>query len=338
MKSKLFNILILFSIVLSSYSQDKDKHEKHEREDPKFKKEKSYTKSYSISNSDKISLDNQFGEMKLITWTKNEVKVDVSITGMSDDESRAQQILDKISIVDEKTGGGVSFKTKMANDEKDKGDKNKNEKGEKEKHMNEGMKINYTVYLPSGNPLNAKNHFGAMIVPDYTGEATIESQFGSLTAGKISNNKMIHVGFGKADIEHVNNGTIKISYSSATINKLSGDIDAKFQFSDGVKLNVDNDVKSLEINNSYSTIYLDLSKSLSASFAVSNSFSSFENKSNFQITENSKGDRNYSNSSSFSGKAGGGDNKITIHSSFGSVIAGHDLKIEKMKKKKSANI
>src|SRR5207244_3339571 len=104
-----------------------------------------------------------------------------------------------------------------------------------------GMKINYTVYLPSGNPLNAKNQFGPMIVPDYSGEATLESQFGSLTAGKISNNKMINVGFGKADIAHVNNGTINIQYSSATINKLSGNVDAKLQFSGPIKLDVDND-------------------------------------------------------------------------------------------------
>src|SRR4051794_11259765 len=112
MKAKLFSLLALVSLVwFAGYSQDK-----HDRQDPKYKKEKSYTKSYNVSGSEKITLDNQFGEMKLITWNKNEVKVDVSITAMSDDESRPQQILDRISIEDSKGGGGVSFKTKMAND------------------------------------------------------------------------------------------------------------------------------------------------------------------------------------------------------------------------------
>ncbi|MEO7293542.1 MAG: hypothetical protein ABIW34_10590, partial [Ginsengibacter sp.] len=126
---KVFNILIVFiTIGLSPvFSQDS-------KQEPKFKKQKSYTKSYNVSSNDKISLDNQFGEMKLITWDKNEVKVDVSITGSSDDETRAQKIVDRISIQDEKTSVGVSFKTKMENQDKD-----WNDKDDKNSHRNEGM-------------------------------------------------------------------------------------------------------------------------------------------------------------------------------------------------------
>src|SRR5215208_3691536 len=152
MKVKLFSILFILICSLCSaslYAQDL-----------KFKKQKSYTKTYSLSPSDKISLDNQFGEMKLITWEKNEIKVDISMTGMSDDEARAQKIIDRISILDEKNAGSVSFKTKLANEDKQESDKTN-------KHSNESLKINYTVYLPSGSALNAKNHFGPMIIPDY---------------------------------------------------------------------------------------------------------------------------------------------------------------------------
>ena len=326
---KLFSILIvLIAFGLSTASAQDTKQE------PKFKKQKSYIKSYNVSSSDKISLDNQFGEMKLITWDKNEVKVDVSITGSSDDEARAQKILDRISIQDEKTSGGVSFKTKMADQDKD-----WNDKDDKNNHRNEGMKINYTVYLPSSNPLNAKNHFGAMIVPDYRGEATLESQFGSLTTGKISNNKKISVGFGHANIGQVNNGKVDISYSNGSISKLTGDVDAKIQFCGAIKIMVDNDIKSLDIDNSYSTLYLDLSKNLSASYNISTSFGSFKNKSDFKI--DGEGDdsrrRDYT-TSRYSGTSGSGSSKITIKSSFGSVVAGHDLQVDTSSKKKKATI
>ena len=326
---KLFNTLIVFIAfgLSTAYSQDS-------RQEPKFKKQKSYTKSYNVSSNDKITLDNQFGEMKLITWDKNEVKVDVSITGSSDDESRAQKILDRISIQDEKTGSGVSFKTKMADQDKD-----WNDKDDKNTHRNEGMKINYTVYLPSSNPLVAKNQFGTTIIPDYRGEATIESQFGSLTTGKITNNKKISVGFGHADIGQVNNGRVDISYSTGTIHKLVGDVDAKFQFCGAIKIMVDNDVKSLDIDNSYSTLYLDLSKNLSASYNISNSFGSFKNKSDFKIDGGNDDDkkRDYT-TSRYTGTSGSGAGKINIRSSFGSVVAGHDLQVDTSSKKKKATI
>jgi hypothetical protein len=336
MKAKLFNLVILFIALTafnSAYSQDT---KKESRQEPKFKKQKSYTKSYSVSSGDRISLENQFGEMKFITWDRNEVKVDVAITGSSDDETRAQQILDRISIQDEKTGTGVSFKTKMTDQDKEwnkgrkKGDRN----------YNEGMSINYTVYLPSGNPLTAKNQFGAMIVPDYRGEANLESQFGSLTTGKLTNAKNVKVAFGRADIGQVNNAKLDIQYSSGSINKLVGDIDARFQFCGPIKINVDNDVKSLDIDNSYSTLYLDLSKNLSASYNISTSYGSFKNKSNFKIDSNDKDreERGFNSATKYSGTSGGGGTKINVKSSFGSVVAGHDLQIDTSGKKKSATI
>src|SRR6476619_6617276 len=109
MKKVLFNAafliggLLTINAVLAQNDHKKDKDD-HKREEPKFKKTKSYTKSYNLGSSDKVSLYNQFGEMKLMTWDKNEVKVDVTIIGKSDEEARAQEILDRISIVDSKEG------------------------------------------------------------------------------------------------------------------------------------------------------------------------------------------------------------------------------------------
>lgn len=328
MKTKLFRIFtaLIFVVFFSpAYCQDT-------KQELRFTKQKSYSKSYTISGSDRINVENQFGEMKLITWDRNEVKVDVSITAESDDEARAQKILDIISIDDKKNNNGVSFKTYFLQ-EKDEQNKNRNH------NYKESMKINFTVYLPASNPLSAKNQFGAMIVPDYRGEATLESQFGSLTAGKITNTKKISIQFGSAEIGQVNNGTIDIQYSSATIHKLVGDVDVKLQFSNPVKLNIDNDVKTLDVDNSYSTVYLDLNKNLSATYSLSNSYGSFTNKSNFTIAE-SDGETNKHSytTTKFAGRSGNGDARISVRSSFGTVIAGHNLHVDTSKKTKSATI
>jgi hypothetical protein len=139
-----------YHAALSQYLRQEPKfpvYNQDSKQEPKFKKQKSYTKTYNVSSGDLISLENQFGEMKLITWDRNEVKVDVSITGMSDEEARAQKILDRISVNDEKTSNGVSFKTKLAMNIDDKA------WSEKNTYIHEGMKINYTVYLTATNPL-----------------------------------------------------------------------------------------------------------------------------------------------------------------------------------------
>ena len=319
-----FLVVLLLNVTIIM-AQDKEK----ERAEPKFKKTKSYTKSYSLGSNDKINLENQFGEMKLITWDKNEVKVDVSITGKSDEEDRAQTILDRISISDGKDGNSVFFKTKMENQKSDWNNKKGN--------YNEGMEINYTVYLPSGNPLKANNQFGKMIVPDYKGEAELESKFGSLTAGKITNAKEVSVEFGKADIAQITGGKLSIKFSNGTVNKLSGDVKSNLEFSK-VKLNIDNDAKTLTINNSYSTVYLDLDKSFSATYDVTTSHGSFSNESSFEIKkEGEKNDNHYGPefTKHYTGTSGSGSSKIKVSSSFGEIIAGHNMTVDMTEKRKN---
>jgi hypothetical protein len=97
-------------------------------------KKKSYSKSYPVSGNDKISLTNSFGELRINTWDKNEVKVDVTITGKGSTDERAQEIIDRITIEDGKSSSGVYFKTNFKNDD----DKNW-KKGDKD-GKNEGMK------------------------------------------------------------------------------------------------------------------------------------------------------------------------------------------------------
>lgn len=334
MKKLLFNSALLLAglfILSTGFAQDKEKSE------PKFKKSKTHSKSYSLGSSDKLSLNNQFGEMKLITWDKNEVKVEVSITGKSDDEKRAQEILDRISINDGKEGNTVYFKTKFANDKND-GDGNKRYKDGKSEHHNEGMEINYLVYLPATVTLSAENQFGKLIVPDYRGEASLESKFGSLTAGKISNAKNLSVEFGEATIAQVNGGHLSIKFSNGTVNKLSGDVKTDFEFSN-VKVNFDNDLKNLTVNNSYAAVYLDVDKNFSGNWDIHTSHGDFNNKSDFAIKEQGREEKSYGPrfDRTFKGTSGGGSTKVKINSSFGEIVVGHNLQVDMTDKHKNKN-
>jgi len=319
MKTKQLSVLLLLLATLTFtnlYAQE-----------PKFEKKKSYTKSYPLSSSDKVVLSNQFGEMKIQTWDRNEVKVDATITTKSDDESRAQSRLDRITIEDDKSGNTVNFTTKFANDKE-----RKNEDGS---GRNESMSINYTVYLPATATLSATNQFGAMTVPDYRGEATLVSKFGSLTAGKIDNAKIIRVEFGDANIEQMRNGDLEVSFSSGNVRGLVGNIDAKFSHCSAIKLNIDNDAKGVKIDNSYSTLYLDMSRNFNGNYDIRTSFGDLNNKSSFAIKQQGDdNDRNQFNKR-FTGTSGSGATQVKVNSSFGEVVVGHDLQVDVKAKKKN---
>lgn len=293
--------------------------------DPVVEKKKTYTKSYTVSNSDKISFNNQFGELKINTWDKNEVNVTVTITAEASTDEKAQAILDHISIEDGKSNDGVYFKTKL-----DKQKDQKWNKGEKQ-----GFHIDYVVNMPARNPLFAKNEFGPMSIDDYNGEVTLESKFGSLTTGKLSNVKRVQVEFGKATIGSLNNGSLIIKFSKASIDNLDGNVNAVFEYCDIAKLRVDNDTKALTIKNSFSNLYLDVNSNISANYDISTNFGDLHNKTNFEIKEekDDKDDHGPRFNKRFLGKSGSGNTDMKIKSEFGQVTLGHNLNIDMNKEK-----
>ena len=296
-------------------------------EGPLTEKKKTYTKSYPVSNSDKISLTNQFGEMKISTWDKNEVSVVVTITAEAKTDERAQSILDNISIEDGKNGEGVYFKTKM--------DKNKDNNQQWSKGEKQGFRIDYEVNLPARNPLQVKNEFGPMTIGDYSGEVTLESKFGSLTTGKLSNEKRVSIEFGKGTIGSINNGSLVIKFSKASIDNLDGSVNAVFEYCDIAKLRVDNNTKSLTVKNSFSNLYLDLNTNISANFDISTNFGDLHNKTNFDIKEEGDNDDRHGPkfNKRYQGKAGSGSTEMKIKSEYGQITLGHNLSIDMNKEK-----
>jgi hypothetical protein len=327
--SRLFSVVLSLCIIQQNVcaQNDNDNENKNDRNKKyEFVKNKSVNKSYNVSSSDKLKIDNSFGNVEVHTWNKNEIKVDVTIEVSSNVDAIAQKIIDGITIDDSKNGGDISFKTsiKGAN----------NSKGEKS-----NMKVNYDISIPASNPLQIVNEFGDIVLPDYKGEVNLTSKFGSLTTGTLTYVKALNVEFGKAKIESAANGSVSIKFSSATIGKLVGNVKLNLEFSSATKINIDNSLTGLDAKLSYSSVNLKPTSELSASYDISTSFGDFKNRTNIKFDgddgeDESKGpkfDHNYN------GKSGSGSIPIRIHSSFGKVILGEpnadDMKKEKSKSK-----
>ncbi len=313
-------LAVLLLLQVNTFAQD-DKNDNKKKFE--FVKKKSVNKSYNVSASDKLNIQNSFGSVEVHVWDRNEIKIDVNIEVSANSEALAQKMLDRISIADDKTGKGISFETKMK-------DVN-NTKDEKST-----MEINYSISMPAGNPLKVDNSFGSTTVPDFRGEVDLTSKFGSLTTGNLVNIKGIHVEFGKANLTNITSAPVTIKFSKAVISKLSGDIKMNLEFCSNVRLNLDNNLSSLDLKTSYSTVNLKPIGSLPASYNISTSFGSFKNTSDvkFSSDEDKDDDNKYSPKFDhlYSGKSGSGSIPVKVKSSFGKIIVG-DASEEDMKDK-----
>lgn len=326
-----FKVLLPLLVMLQAnlFAQENNNDNRNDsKKKYEFVKTKSVNKSYNVSSSDKLNIENSFGSVEVRTWERNEIKVDVDVEVSANTEALAQKLIDRISVTDSKSGRDISFKTDMKDMHNSKGDKgDRNEKST--------MHINYVISMPAGNPLNIKNEFGSTTIPDYRGEVDLTSKFGSLTTGNLANIKSINVEFGKANLANITSAPVTIKFSKAVISKLSGSVKLNLEFCSSVRLNLDNNLSSLDLKTSYSTVNLKPVGEIPVSYTINTSFGSFKNTSNVKFTSDGDGEDSKHGVKfdyEYSGKSGNGSIPVKVKSSFGKIIVG-EASEEEMKSK-----
>jgi hypothetical protein len=302
-----------------------------------FAHERTISQAYSASSGDKLDIENQFGNVNIKTWNRNEVKVDIRIEVSSNVKEAADKMFENIEVEHAKKGNNISFKTDL---------NAKDEKGYKGKHNNT-ISVDYEISMPVNLSLDLENKFGKTTLPDLQGKVNVKQEFGNLYAGRLTQPGNIEVKFGGVVIESAVNGKYQFGYSDeARIKDLSGkaDIDIEFCKSSNVVINAAN-IDDLKVDAQYSEVAIVVPKNMSANISVETNFGSFNNKSSFNFKEDGddddkdgkrnhgpKFDRNYK------GKAGDGKNKIELDGNFSEIILSHETPPAKEKKKKTTNI
>lgn len=301
-------------------------------------KTKNYSKSYSVDRNDKLQINNVYGRVTINTWAKNEFKVDVEIKAYADDDDKAQDLLNRISINDGKDNGGVSFATKIKND--DNGNNFWGIFGSNGKTSVRKAVINYTVYMPAKNALDVTNRYGAVILPDLSGKLTIKNSYGSLVAKTLNNiDNNISVSYGSAGIETLVGGDLAVAYGSLNLQN-GGKLNTQISYGSGKigKINssssinvrygglqidaLDNAVKTLSVNSDYSPVKLGAVGN--ADFDVTVHYAGFTyDDDNVSIASKTPADsdKGWSSTKNYKGKVGKGssDRTITIKSNYGGV-------------------
>jgi hypothetical protein len=224
-------------------------------EDNPIEKKKNITKTFSVDSKDKLSINNQHGDVKVELWDKNEIKVDITITGYGSSDAKAQELLDNVEITDKREGDKISFKTFIDSDNNNwNWGNNWSWNGKKDDEScncpktKKGVEVNYTIHMPRTNALTVSNKYGKTIIPQFDAPLRVTSNYGSFTSDRLKGiDKDIFVQYGSGNIKQMDDGDLQISYS---------------------KLNVDK-ADNLKLKNNYGSVTLDDINNLDGTFQYS---------------------------------------------------------------------
>jgi hypothetical protein len=205
-KTGLITALLIIGISLQAQSLKKDFH-----------------KEYSASSSTELTLSNQFGTITVTDWDKNQVVIDVVVEVKTENQSKAQSLLDDIDVEFNESGNQISAKTIL-------GHKGKFNTGKGDK---KSFSIDYTVKCPKGINLTVNHQFGNLGLSSLTGPVKIDLQFGSLNAVNLTGPKTdIDMQFGSLTIGKLGDAKISIQHVDAVKIEEAGNLSLKSQFSE----------------------------------------------------------------------------------------------------------
>ncbi len=304
-----------------------------------FEKKKNITQIYDLSGSDRVSLNNKFGNIKINTWSESKVKVEIEIVVNAKTEAKATKIIDGITVNFRKENGVVAFKTKIDNDKADgnkmnnggyddnQSDNNGNQSKDKNKNGswgNLGMKVNYNVFLPSNTNLMLYNEFGNISLADYAGALDVKNKFGNFEAENLSSQENeIVVEFGNAEIKSIAQPDLTVKFGNCELASVVGKGALNFEFSGDVNIGLDKNVGDLKIKNSYSDIEITLNENTNANFVIKSSYGEVKSKNKnllIKSDEEKDDDNGCCNfTKNYNVSMGAGQSKITMSNNYGKI-------------------
>ena len=132
-------------------------------------KTKVYREKWTASSVQTLQVINKFGEVKVTNSGGSEVTIDVRVIVEATSESKANELLDMITVNFSKTGGTVKAETEI-------------EPGFK---SHQKFSINYIVNIPPDKNLNISNKYGNTIVNELKANGEFAIQYGNFTANKL---------------------------------------------------------------------------------------------------------------------------------------------------------
>ncbi|MDB5239777.1 MAG: hypothetical protein JWP57_402, partial [Spirosoma sp.] len=138
-------------------------------------KKKTIIKVFDVDPNDALTVDNQFGQVSVAIWDKNEIRVQITISANSDSDERAQQFINAVDIDEKRTGNQIVIRTNFNQNAAS----NWNLGNWKNGKDRNNVRIDYAVSMPRQNALNVRNRFGNTSIPAFYAPLTVHNRYGN---------------------------------------------------------------------------------------------------------------------------------------------------------------
>jgi hypothetical protein len=157
-----------------------------------FKDQKTIEKSSAFSQTGRVSVNNKHGNIEVVSWNKDSIRVQVKITGESKSLAKLNEAMAKTSAQISLKFSNAEINTLLLESAISKGITDIKELA----GSSNVIKINYTIYLPKGAKVRIANKYGDVLFNDHNGDIEIDISHGNLRANSLPNLTKLYSNFG----------------------------------------------------------------------------------------------------------------------------------------------
>jgi len=221
-------ILILSLISINAFAQS-------------YNMNKNYDETYPLTEDMEISIINKYGDIQVVNWDYDSVRIQVKVEVTSHKENKAQKLYESINVKFKHNFFYVVAETEMLG--KNSVWSDISDATKQIFNSNTVSRIDYTIHIPNSAHLIINNKYGNIYLGDYTGELDIEVSNGDIKAHDLLGKTKLNVSFGDLYINKINSAIIQAAFSEADIQEIeyleTHSRSSKFYFEEVKELNLD---------------------------------------------------------------------------------------------------
>lgn len=297
-----------------------------------FHEQKSVIRTYSVTGLKGLSVFNQYGDVTVQDWDKNEISADVRVDAYGLNPQQAKDLLGLIEIRDTTAAGRISLQTLV---------RKKEFPAIEYKGRGKSFRVTYLIHVPAGFALMVNNKMGKVNLESHSGSVSLECTYSEVMVDSLSKGSTIDMKFGSLKAKqlremvlHAEMADLQIGrydssrgdlvYCGVEIRQASGSSALVVRHCPGVKiLNTQGDRDSLDVKAYFSNLKLGSGGSLNINFMVKTNngrFASEPSKTHFSDPAQEPGPDSNFNTHSYSGRYGRASGfRLNIESNFGDV-------------------
>ena len=177
-----------------------------------YRKTKTETRVFSVDQNAELKIINKYGQVQLIPWDKDSIKINVKIEVRDKKESKAKNALNDIEIEFTSFKSYIESTTSFVKPSSIWGDL-VDATGSLFTSESKTM-IDYVIHLPAYTHLTIENKYGDIFIDEHSGTTNIILANGDLRARALYGPTSVKMEFAYANIKEIKNGSLNLDHRS----------------------------------------------------------------------------------------------------------------------------